>query len=244
MYELLARKRPPSGNIAVDSSGFSHSTGGEWFSVRLGKSRRRRFHALHNAMDINTLIIHATRMRTTPGSNPRFMVPLMRRISKKDLATVYCDKAYISRRNVQFIGDVGAYPAIEPKSSSSINSKSHWAYGRLMREYRADPEEWKRAHEYGRGSLVEIVFCMMKLRYGGSLSSRGGMERRRELLVKVVLHNIERFNFLECVGSVFFLQGLIPIVFLGSGSQISPFRRESRAFYESVSRTILYLVQS
>ena len=174
MYELLARKRPPPRNIAVDSSGFSHSTGGEWFSVRLKKSSRRRFHALHNAVDTDTLMIHATRVRTRLGGDSRFMVPLVRRASKDNLATVYCNKAYISRRNVQFIADVGAYPAIEPKSTSSINSRSHWAYGQLMREYRTDPEKWKRAPEYGRRSLVEIVFGMTKLRYGGSLSSRRG----------------------------------------------------------------------
>ncbi len=109
----------------------------------------------------------------------------------------YVNKAYISRRNVQFIADIGAYPAIEPKSTSSINSRSHWAYGQLMREYRADPEEWKRVHRYGTRSPVETVFGMMKLRYGGGLSSRGWMERRRELLIKVVLHNIERLNYLE-----------------------------------------------
>lgn len=51
----------------------------------------------------------------------------------RDLEAVYCDKAYISRRNVQFIADVGAYPAIEPKNSSSVNSTSHRAYGQLMR---------------------------------------------------------------------------------------------------------------
>ena len=190
MYELLPRKRPPPRNIAVDSSGFSHSTGGEWFSVRLKKSHGRRFHALHNAVDIGTLMVHATRVRTRPGGDSGVMVPLVRRIQKRNLATVYCDKAYISRRNVQFIADVGDYPAIEPKSLSSINSKSHWAYGQLMSDYRADPEEWKRGHKYGRRSLVETVFSMMKLRYGRSLSSRGWMERRRELLIKVVLHNI------------------------------------------------------
>jgi hypothetical protein len=61
------RKRPPPENLAVDSSGFSHSTGGEWFSVRLKKSRRRRFHALHNAVDTDTLMIHATLVRGKPG---------------------------------------------------------------------------------------------------------------------------------------------------------------------------------
>ena len=47
-----------------------------------------------------------------------------------------------------------------------------------MREYRADPEEWKGVHRYGKRSPVETVFSMMKLRYGERLSSRGGMERR------------------------------------------------------------------
>jgi len=111
--------------------------------------------------------------------------------------------------DVFLIADIGAYLAIEPKSTSSINSRSHWAYGQLMREYRADLEEWKRVHDYGRRSLVETVFGMMKLRYGGSLSSREGMERRRELLIKVVLHNIERLNFLESGGRWFIQQDLV-----------------------------------
>ena len=200
MYKLLARKRPPPRDIAVDSTGFSHSTGGEWFSVRLKKSHGRRFHALHNAVDIGTLMVHATRVRTRPGGDSGVMVPLVRRIQKRNLATVYCDKAYISRRNVQFIADVGAYPAIEPKSTSSINSRSHWAYGQLIRECRSDPGEWKGVNKYGEKNLAETVFTMMKLRYGERLSSREWMERRRELLIKVVLHNIERLNYLECAG--------------------------------------------
>jgi transposase len=200
MYRLLARRRPPPRAVAVDASGFSHSTGGEWVSVRLRKTRRRRFHALHNAVDTDTLMIQASRVRSRPGGDSMFMIPLMRRVSTEDLETVYCDRAYITRDNVQFVADVGAYPAIEPKRSSSINARSHRAYGQLLREYREGPEEWKRRHQYGRRSLAETVFSMMKLRYGGGLSSRGARERRRELLTKVVLHNIERLNYLECAG--------------------------------------------
>ena len=59
---------------------------------------------------------------------------------------------------------------------------------------------YKEKYEYGKRSLVESVFGAVKVKFGGSLSSRGGMERRRELLIKVVLHNIERLNFLECAG--------------------------------------------
>ena len=121
--------------------------------MRPKKSHRRRFHALHNAVDTDTLMIHATRVRTRPDGDSRVMVPSARRIQKSNFVTVYCDKAYISRRNVRFIADVGAYPAIEPKSTSSINSKSHWAYGQLMREYRVDPEEWKRGMSTSGGVL-------------------------------------------------------------------------------------------
>ncbi len=200
MYRLVARKKPPPGNIAVDSSGFSHSTGGEWMSVRFKKTQKRRFHALHNAVDTDTLMVHATRVRARPGGDAKELVPLLRRVPHQGLENVYGDKAYISRRNVQYISDTGAYPAIEPKKRLRAWSRGYRGYKQLIREYRSDPEEWKRVHEYGKRSLVETVFSMMKVRFTGSLSSRRYREQRRELLIKVILHNIGRVNFLECAG--------------------------------------------
>jgi len=79
-------------------------------------------------------------------------------------------------------------------------SRGYRGYKELIREYRRDPEEWKKKHNYGKRSLVETVFGMMKVRFGGGGSSRRYKEQRRELLIKVVLHNIERLNFLECDG--------------------------------------------
>jgi transposase len=200
MYQLLARKRPPPRGVAVDASGFSHSTGGEWMSVRCQNTRRKRFTALHNAVDTDTLLIQASRVRARPGGDATELIPLLKRTRTKHLNTVYGDKGFISRRNVQHINDIGAYPAIEPKKNLRVYSKGHRAYGNLIREYRADPEEWKRMHDYGKRNLAETVFSMLKMRFGGSLSSRGYKEQRRELLFEVVLHNIERLNFLECDG--------------------------------------------
>ncbi|MDF1539930.1 MAG: IS5 family transposase [Candidatus Thorarchaeota archaeon] len=200
MYELLARERPPPQRVAVDSSGFSHATGGEWRSVRFKKTLKRRFTALHNAVDTDTLLIQAARVRARPGGDAKCMVPLLKRIRTERINTIYGDKGYISRKNAQYINDMGAYPAIEPKKNLRVYSKGHRAYGSLIREYRADPEEWKRRHDYGMRNLAETLFSMMKLRFTGSLSSRGYKERRRELLIKVVLHNIGRLNFLECDG--------------------------------------------
>ena len=200
MYQLLARKRPPPRKIAVDSTGFSHSTGGEWMLLRFRKTRKRRFTALHAAVDTDTLMIHSVRVRARPGGDAKEMIPLLQRVPHQCLESVYGDKAYISRKNVQFIAELGAYAAIEPKKNLGVNSRGHRAYGQLMREYRAGPEEWKRVHEYGKRSLVETVFGMMKVRFGGGLSSRRYKEQRRELLIKVILHNLGRLSFLECDG--------------------------------------------
>ncbi|MDF1539012.1 MAG: IS5 family transposase [Candidatus Thorarchaeota archaeon] len=200
MYQLLARKKPPPRRIAVDSTGFSHSTGGEWMSMRFKKTLKRRFHALHNVVDTDTFLIHRSRVTARPGGDAKHMIALVRRVGSSQLEAVYGDKAYISKRNVQFIADLGAYPAIEPKKNARTLSRGYPAYGQLTREYKSGPEEWKQAHDYGKRSLVETVFGMMKVRFTGSLSSRRNRQRRRELLIKVVLHNIQRLNYLECAG--------------------------------------------
>lgn len=169
-------------------------------TLRFKRTRKRRFHALHNVVDTDTLLVHAASVRTRPGGDARHLIPLVKRVPHQGLENVYGDKAYISRKNVQFIHDLGAYPGIEPKKRLRARSGGHRGYKELIREYRECPERWKRVHEYGRRSLVETVFSMMKVRFGGGLSSRRYREQRRELLIKVILHNIGRVNFLECAG--------------------------------------------
>jgi transposase len=198
MYQLIARKRPPPTNIAVDATGFSHSTGGEWMSLRFKKTRKRRFTALHAAVDTDTLMVHAAQVRARPGGDAKELIPLLKRVPPQGLEHVYGDKAYISRRNAQYIHDLGAYPAIEPKKRLKTRSRGYRGYKELIREYQRDPEEWKRVHDYGQRSLVETVFGIMKVQFSGSLRSRRYKEQRRELLVKVILHNLGRLNFLEC----------------------------------------------
>ncbi|MGV9170792.1 MAG: transposase [Promethearchaeia archaeon] len=192
MYETLARRRPPPTQVAVDA------TGGEWQSVRFKKTQKRRFHGLHNAVDTETLMITASRVRSRPGGDAQHLVALVRRINHAHLEVMYGDKGYISRKNVQFISGLGAYPAIEPKENAIPRSRGSPAYRQLVHEYQKGAEGWKERHQYGRRSLVETVFGTLKVRFGGSLSSRGYREQRRELLFKVLLHNIERLNFLEC----------------------------------------------
>ena len=156
--------------------------------------------ALHAVVDTDTLLVLAARVRSRPGGDARHMVALLDQVVAPQLERVYGDKAYLSRANVQYIHDRGAYSAIEPKRGLTGRSRGYRGYKELIREYRRDPEGWKVRHAYGQRSLVETVFGMMKVRFGGGLSSRGFREQRREVLLKVLLHNTERLNFLECDG--------------------------------------------
>ncbi len=169
-------------------------------SLRFKKTLKRRFTSLHAAVDTDTLMVHAIRVRARPGGDAKELVPLLKRVPHQGLENVYGDKAYISRKNVQFIVDLGTYPGIDPKKRLRVRSRGYRGYKELIREYRSDPEEWKKKHTYGKRSLVETVFGMMKVQFIGNLGSRSYKEQRRELLIKVILHNLGRLNFLECAG--------------------------------------------
>ncbi|MHA1813101.1 MAG: transposase [Candidatus Thorarchaeota archaeon] len=152
-------------------------------------------------------MVLAAQVRERPGGDAKQFVPLLRQVRHQSLEYVYADRAYISRKNVQYVHDPGAYPAIEPESGLGSTARGHRGYRELVREYQDDPECWRLVHKYGRRSLLDTVFSMMKLRFTGCLSSRGEEEQERELLIKVLLHNIERLNYLHCAGWRFFTQG-------------------------------------
>ncbi len=149
MYRLPGRRRPPPRSVAVDSTGFSHSTGCEWLSLRFKRTQKRRFTALHAVVDTDTLMVLAAHVRARPGSDAGKLIPLFRRVPHSSLEYVYGERAYISRRNVQHIHDIVAYPAIEPKRRLRSWPRGYKA---LITEYRRDPERWKSRHRYRRRS--------------------------------------------------------------------------------------------
>jgi len=198
LIRRLADTLPAPREVAFDATGISHTTGGEWFSIRLQKRRRRRFHGLHIAVDTDTLLITAAMVRRKPGGEASTMLLLLAQMPTDRLEAVYGDKAYISRANVTLIDGLGARAVIEPKRRLSTLVKSHRAYAELVRKYYADPEGWREKNRYGTRSLVESVFSTLKRRFGGSLRSRLDSRRTVEVLLKVVTYNADRLSYLAC----------------------------------------------
>jgi transposase len=199
MVGLIASTHPPPRRVAVDSTGMSHSTGGEWFSVRCQEARRRRFHGLHAAVDVDTLMVASVMVRERPGGDATMLVPLLKGMWTDALQVVYGDKAYLSRSNVTYIHRLGARAVLEPKRGLTGKARGHREYARLVKEYLRDPAGWKEKYEYGKRSLVESVFGALKVRFGGTLRSRRDPRRVVETLFKVVIYNAERANYLSWV---------------------------------------------
>ncbi len=105
MYRFLGRRRPPPRSVAVDSRG----------RVVVPAVQEDSKTAIHAVVDTDTLMVLAARVRARPGGDARGLIPLLRRVPHSSLEYVSGDRAYISWRNVQYIHDIGAYPAIEPK---------------------------------------------------------------------------------------------------------------------------------
>ncbi len=100
--------------------------------VRFKKTRRRRFTALHAVVDTDTLMVHGAKVKARPGGDARELVPLLRSVPHRRLETVYGDKVYISRENVQAIHDLGTYPGIEPRKGLRAGSRGYRGYKELI----------------------------------------------------------------------------------------------------------------
>ncbi|MFQ5834015.1 MAG: IS5 family transposase [Candidatus Thorarchaeota archaeon] len=197
VVRLIASTQPPPRRVAVDSTGMGHSTGGEWFSVSCQEARRRRFHGLHAAVDIDTLMVTSVMVRDRPGGDAKMLIPLLEAMWTDALQLVFGDKAYLSRVNVTYIHSLGARTVIEPKRGLTGKARGHIEYARLVKEYLRDPDGWRKKYEYGKRSLVESVFGAVKVKFGGTLRSRCDNRRTVETLLKVVIYNAERANYLS-----------------------------------------------
>ncbi len=89
-------------------------------------------------------MITASRVRASAGGDAQHLVALVRRINPAHLEVVYGDNGYISRRNVQFISDVGTYPIIEPKGNAVAKSRESPAYRQLVYDYQEELKSGRR----------------------------------------------------------------------------------------------------
>ena len=108
--------------------------------MRCQEARRRRFHGIHAAVDIDTLMVIPVRVRDRPGGDAKMLISLLEGMWADKLEVVYGEKAYLSRINVSYIHSLGARAVIEPKRRLTGKAHGHRKYARLVKEYLRDPD--------------------------------------------------------------------------------------------------------
>jgi transposase len=174
--------------FAVDSTGFSTCNYERWFDVKYGRDRtQQRYVKLHAIIGTLTHVITDAVVDESGGDAPR--LPELVQTTSKDfkIEAVVADKAYLSKRNVVAITDVGGIPYIPFKAGTS-GAKGPKVWKKMYAAFTFKNDDFMAA--YHARSNVETVFSMVKRKFGGSLRSKLLVAQTNEILCKCIAHNL------------------------------------------------------
>jgi transposase len=176
--------------FAVDSTGFSTSTHSRYFSTKHGKDKEERtWVKAHVCCGIKSKIVTEVEGTDNTIGDTTMFISLVESTAKRfEMKELSADKAYSSRKNLQFADNVGAQPFIPFKK----NAKS-WALGAPAWKkmfYYCKLHEKEFMDHYHKRSNIETVFDMVKTKFLHNLRSKDSTALINEMLLKFLCHNI------------------------------------------------------
>jgi transposase len=187
---LVLRDIEDAGTVAIDSSGFSTSTMGAYFTEKYAPERRHQFVKAHLAVGAKTHIVLAVRVTDEHGADSPQFIPLLGRVAELGHTPdrVTADKAYLSRANLEAAGALGVDPFVPFKVNNRGLSKGSPMWNRKFHEFQLRRDEFDAA--YHKRSNVESVFSAIKRTLNENLLSRTTLAKFNELLAKILAYNI------------------------------------------------------
>jgi transposase len=177
-------------NFAVDSTGFSTSQFDRWFNIRIGKdSDKRRCRKVHAMCGTKTNVITSVNVtKGTAADCPEFENLVRTTNIIYDIKEVSADKAYLSRKNLDIVSQIGGIAYIPFKVNSRGRPKGPWIWRRMYEYYLNNRQEFMM--HYHRRSNSETVFHMLKMKFSDYLRSRHETSQENEILAKCLIHNL------------------------------------------------------
>jgi transposase len=176
-------------DFAVDSSGFSSSVFERWYEEKYGRIKGgRQWVKVHLMTGVTTNVVTSAEVTGPEVADCPHFVPLIQKTAERfAISEVSADKAYLSKRNVEAIGSVGAVPYIAFKAGSvADNGCELWR--KMFHCYKFNQREF--LTHYHKRSNVETTFSMLKRKFGASVRSKTPIAQVNEVLCKVICHNL------------------------------------------------------
>ena len=176
------------GQFATDSTGFMTRVYERWFSHKHGKERAQHATVKLHIM-VGTLTHVVTAAKVSGGADCPVLPELLTTTAEQfTVREVSADKAYLSKKNLAAINEIGAVPFI-PFKENSVGMKSKSEYWRKMWcHFTLKSDDF--AARYHRRSNVETAMHMIKSKFGAAVRAKLPIAQVNEILAKLVCHNL------------------------------------------------------
>lgn len=178
-------------DFTVDSSGFSTSRFVRWYNKKYGREvDNRQWIKCHLMCGVKTKIISSVEISGWTAHDTNYFLPLLETTAEHfQLGDVLADKAYLSRKNLKAVEEIGGTPFVPFKSNTVEPTKEEepiWAHMYYYFMY----NRLTFMEHYHMRSNVESAFSMIKAKFGDSVRSKSDTGQINEALCKVLAHNI------------------------------------------------------
>jgi transposase len=184
----LAEIENTAGQYAADSTGFSTVTYDRWFDQKHGKLM-----AQHAWVKLHMMCGTVTNVVTSARVSSEADCPVLPALVKKTaerfkVREVSGDKAYLAKKNLEAIDEVGAVPFIAFKTNSVGMASKSPLWRKMWAHFTLKSDDF--FNRYHRRSNSESTFCMIKAKFGGAVRSKLPTAQANEVLCKVLCHNL------------------------------------------------------
>jgi len=176
-------------HFSVDSSGFSTSVKGNWKDAKY----KRNYHAYYDIW-VKCHIMSGARTNVVTAchighDSDMATLPQLVNVTSENfkMNEVSADKAYSSRKVLEFLDSHGAFPLIPFKDNTVMRNDGD-VWSKMFHYFSFNREEF--IARYHLRSNVESTFHMIKSKFGGNVRSKGDRAQINEVLAKILCHNI------------------------------------------------------
>jgi transposase len=193
-------KTVENNSFSIDSSGIALTKFARWFSHKYGKEIDKKvFYKIHLMNGNKTHIVTAVEITNQYVADVNMLEKLTEETHHNfEMKEVVGDKAYSSRSNLAYLGELGITPFIPFRANSIKRPKGSQIWRRMYDYFAMNQEEF--LEHYHQRSNIETVFYMIKSKFGDYVRSKTETAVINEILLKILCHNIcvviqEMFEF-------------------------------------------------
>ena len=186
----------PVAHLVIDATGLKVYGEGERKVRKHGKEKRRVWHKLHLAVDVQTHAIVAAKVSLETVGDNEVLPTLLNRLRRK-IELVSADGAYDNKECHAILKKKGTRATIPPRKNAALWEEGYPRNEAVKALKAGELKEWKRSSGYHQRSKAETAMYRFKQFISSKLSLRNYNAQVGEVLAGVKA--MKKMMVLECL---------------------------------------------